>query len=426
MHGIRRVSYAFRGWLVLAAAFVASPAFAQACQQWDMTGRWTLIQSNDTAVNITLAPAANGYTGQAWFGRWEKDDFWGCSIAACGEDYVSFSGPGVGTLNGNTFELKVYWSDNKIGVYSGQIGPQGLIVGTTFDQNDPRTSAQWHSDRVAKCLSTAPVAPAKPTMVLGRVQSTTPPDPNKTMCDYAKSARERNSPAAPALERRCNEYLAAHPATAAAAAPTVAFARIPHVSAAAPVMTVCEYAQSARARNSPAAPGLQKQCNEYLAAHPEASPPAAAPASPPAAGNSAPVTAPNDLLIGRITYTQGGRPVSQPIAGKPVGVACNYTVNASESPFVFSVQPWQGLIVIGGGAPQTLNFRGDPRAGQHEARQIWTPTATGRTPISCVLNQGFENAEANGGNNRWNELIEVVAGDEIPPAAADDAAAPAQ
>ena len=50
-----------------------------------------------------------------------------------------------------------------------------------------------------------------PPVVLGRVRYTTPPDPTKTICDYANSAREHNSPAAPGLERQCNAYLAAHP-----------------------------------------------------------------------------------------------------------------------------------------------------------------------------------------------------------------------
>lgn len=360
MNCIRRASFAFNGLLALSAALAAAPAFAQAaCQQWDMRGPWTLIQSNDTAVSVTLEPTGNGYSGQASFGRWVEDGFWLCDIGSCGKDYVGFSGPAVGTINGNSFELTIYWNNNAIGVYTGQVGPQGLIVGSTFDRNDPRTTAQWHSNRVAACLGAAPAAPARPALALGRVQSP-------------------------------------------AGTPTT-------------VLTICEYAQSARARNSPAAPSLEKQCKEYLAAHPVAEVPAPAPANVPTVAIP-PVQKPHDLVIGRIAYTQDGQRVTRPVVGKPVAITCNYVVNEVANPLVFGIQPWQGLLLIGGNAPQTVTFPGDPRGGQHEARQIWTPSAAGNTPVSCVLNPGFEGAEANSGNNRWNEAINVVAGngDEAP------------
>ena len=47
-----------------------------------------------------------------------------------------------------------------------------------------------------------------PPVALGRVQTTGPMPP---ICDAAKSARARNSPAAPGLERQCNAYKVAHP-----------------------------------------------------------------------------------------------------------------------------------------------------------------------------------------------------------------------
>ncbi len=46
---------------------------------------------------------------------------------------------------------------------------------------------------------------ALPPKALGRAAPRGPVDPNKTMCDYARSAKARNSPAAPALEKRCLE-----------------------------------------------------------------------------------------------------------------------------------------------------------------------------------------------------------------------------
>jgi hypothetical protein len=128
------------------------------------------------------------------------------------------------------------------------------------------------------------------------------------------------------------------------------------------------------------------------------------------------VLKPNDLVVGRIIFAQGGKGVSRPTAGTPVAVSCVYSVNQVAAPYLSRIQPWRGAINIGGAAPQTLEFQGDPADGPHEARQVWTPAAAGKTPISCVLNPGFDNAEASSGNNRWDETISVDADDAgMPP-----------
>ena len=377
--------------LALAAAMAAAPAWADgACTQWDASGTWTLIQSTDTAVSVSLDQNQNGLSGQASFGRMEEDDFWLCSVAACGDSYVSFAGPVVATIKGNAFEATVYWSDNKVGVYTGEIGPQGLIVGTAFDKTDPRSTAQWHSNRVMKCSAAAPASPAARTgLLLGRVPTpaATPTATAKTLCELAASARARNSPAAPGLERRCAAQgglpssVASFATESASATETLLRADKPMALGRVPVAI-----------------------------------PAAAPA--PAGSPTPPVRAPHDLVIGRLSYMQDNQRVTQPVVGKPVAVACNYFVNEVAGPFNFAIQPWQGLILIGGRAPQTLIFQGNPEAGQHEARLVWTAPVAGDTSFSCVLNPNFETAEANAGNNRWNENINVVA-DEVPSPAVD-------
>ena len=143
-----------------------------------------------------------------------------------------------------------------------------------------------------------------------------------------------------------------------------------------------------------------------------------------AAADGPPVMKPHDLLVGRTTYTQNGQNVRQVQVGVTVAIACNYVVNAVDSPFVFAIQPWQGQIQVGGPAAQTFPFQGDPRGGQHEARLLWTPRAVGHTPISCVLNQGYEDSEAYANNNRWNETIDVVGDGDAPPPAGNPAPAP--
>jgi hypothetical protein len=88
---------------------------------------------------------------------------------------------------------------------------------------------------------------------LGRVKvppttSTTP----QSICDSARSARARNSPAAPTLEAQCKASGEIHYKSLGRVktSPTTNL----------PPKTICESAQSARARNSPAAPALEAQC----------------------------------------------------------------------------------------------------------------------------------------------------------------------
>jgi hypothetical protein len=87
---------------------------------------------------------------------------------------------------------------------------------------------------------------------LGRVQSTTPAVA-MSLCDRAKDARARNSPAAPMLEAQCEA--SKHPA-----GPPVALGRTGTPNPNAGSVPICDQAQDARARNSPVAPQLEARC----------------------------------------------------------------------------------------------------------------------------------------------------------------------
>jgi hypothetical protein len=97
-------------------------------------------------------------------------------------------------------------------------------------------------------------APRKDTSgkALGRVQSTTPAVA-MSICDRAKDARARNSPAAAALEAQCN-------APAQLTGPPKVLGRTGSPSANASSVPICDQAQDARARNSPVAPQLEARC----------------------------------------------------------------------------------------------------------------------------------------------------------------------
>jgi hypothetical protein len=267
------------------------------------------------------------------------------------------------------------------------------------------------------------------------------------ICDAAKSARARNSPAAPGLEKQCAAQQGIAPSVYSSATETTndrsaeaallqsnapkALGRVTATtvpgSTGIGTKSMCEMAADARAAQRPTAAALQQRCDAENAAK------AAAAAAAQANAPSGPVMTPNDLIVGRISYLQNGQAVDQVVMGSQVTIACNYIVATDARAFSF-IREWRGSVQTGGQVPQTMEFPGATEAGSHEARVYWTPSVSGSTPVSCVLNQGFENAEANGGNNRANVTVDVVSGDEamppagddMPPPPADDAAPPAQ
>ncbi|HXO39141.1 MAG TPA: hypothetical protein VN872_10910 [Candidatus Acidoferrum sp.] len=97
-------------------------------------------------------------------------------------------------------------------------------------------------------------APRKDTSgkVLGRAEPTTPAVA-MSICDRAKDARARNSPAAAALEAQCN-------APAQLTGPPKVLGRTGTPNPNAGSVPICDQAQDARARNSPVAPQLEARC----------------------------------------------------------------------------------------------------------------------------------------------------------------------
>jgi hypothetical protein len=191
------------------------PSAAQAaCSRWDISGKWTAVQSNDTKPSFTLQQTDTQIQGSAHWGYTVSYN----TFPAKGDDYVESNASVDGTINGDSVEFTAYWSNDTIGVYSGKIGPQGRIEGTTYDRRHPQTNANWYSDRTVRCLSgeddtspsstTPPVDDKPPPVALGRVH-TAPAPPLERMgneppiCANARSARARNSPSASALESQC-------------------------------------------------------------------------------------------------------------------------------------------------------------------------------------------------------------------------------
>lgn len=187
--------------LTLASALLLVPGAARAaCREWEMPAKLNIIQSNRSMVELQLQPAEGGFVGKALNGR----D--GAFISA-------IRGAVDGAVSGSNVQFTIHWHQsqsiiNSTGMYTGTVGPQGRITGTTFDAVHPETTASWWSDGVLQCRVDPPASPPTPTpppIALGRVKGTAGLGnaPVQSICEAARSARSRNSPAAPGLERQC-------------------------------------------------------------------------------------------------------------------------------------------------------------------------------------------------------------------------------
>lgn len=200
---------AFSGLMVSLTAPVLA---ADSCAQWDLRGEVGLIQSNGTRAYLSRVEQTGSQFKGAGFYSYVYEAKTGLPGGITRNDYRNASGPVVGTVVGNAFEATIYWNNASVGVYTGQIGPQGLLVGRAYDKTDPGAIADFHSDKPFDCLARVQSppgvgsVPARPTLALGRVQSNAPSSTPPSICDAAQSARARNSPAAPTLERRCKEF----------------------------------------------------------------------------------------------------------------------------------------------------------------------------------------------------------------------------
>ena len=118
-------------------------------------------------------------------------------------------------------------------------------------------SGIWLDSMGLICGAPRVSAPAggAPVKSLGRVQTTSPSGPPMSICDAAKSARARNSPAAPNLEAQCQ----------ASKPPVKSLGRVQAPFNSGPPRPICDVAKEARGRNSPAAPSLESQCRAFLA-----------------------------------------------------------------------------------------------------------------------------------------------------------------
>ena len=114
--------------------------------------------------------------------------------------------PVNGTIRGDSFDVTLVWPDGAVAGYTGKVGSDGQLRGVAFNRKNPGERVTWYSDVTFACLTAAPETPTGPLKPLGRVTGL-PVAPPLPICKAAEVARARNSPAAPGLKAQCDALL---------------------------------------------------------------------------------------------------------------------------------------------------------------------------------------------------------------------------
>lgn len=149
------------------------------CALWKLQGEWNFYQNNESWVTFDFRQDGNVLEGT------------GSHLLHQGMERPDTShGVVNGRVAGNRIDFTARWDVGSVGVYSGVVSELGRVSGETYDQDHPEKRASWTSDGRASCLMANPAPPVAPPL---------------SLCDAARSARARNSPAAPSLEAQCRQ-----------------------------------------------------------------------------------------------------------------------------------------------------------------------------------------------------------------------------
>jgi len=180
----RRFALALGGFLLTSLFTLPAPLAEAQCSQWNVGHGWRFKQG-PTNVDLNLQQKGRVVTGTATH-----------NITTASSDNVmgsfggvtSVSGTVDGTVEGDSFAVKIYWENNTIGVYNGTIRPSGKIEGTGYKQGSSRTKVNWYSETRMVCAGEAAAEPTKaapplmnpppkPIAKSGKVPANPPPKP---------------------------------------------------------------------------------------------------------------------------------------------------------------------------------------------------------------------------------------------------------
>lgn len=144
---------ALGGFLFTSIFALSTPLVSAQCEQWSVGHGWRLKQGGIN-VDLDLQQKGTVITGRA---RHDIDKKNGSSapMGSFGE-IGTVRGTVDGTVEGDSFAVKIYWDNNTIGVYKGTIRPSGKIEGKGYNQATPRAKVNWYSDTRMVCADAAP------------------------------------------------------------------------------------------------------------------------------------------------------------------------------------------------------------------------------------------------------------------------------
>ncbi|GAA0930570.1 hypothetical protein [Nonomuraea longicatena] len=112
-----------------AAAAAAASATAQAAPAFNASGVWQIFQSNGPTVTINLTQDGSGRLfGSASFGG---------TVGTIEQ----------GAVDGTGISFVIGWSDGAQGRYTGWLGADRHLSGTTVNLNNPSQQANWFTTR---------------------------------------------------------------------------------------------------------------------------------------------------------------------------------------------------------------------------------------------------------------------------------------
>lgn len=129
--------------------------------------------------------------------------------------------------------------------------PGGALNYTVFGRLEITRTSSENIGTTSSGLTTSPQPEAVRPQGRVKLPDGTTSRSTLSKCEAAKVARARNSPAAPGLEAQCLAEGSVKP---------IGRVKLPDGTPTKSTLTKCEAAKQARARNSPAAPGLEAQC----------------------------------------------------------------------------------------------------------------------------------------------------------------------